>query len=236
MRRIEKGKEPSCLEELRGTPGADWSSVSGDQKQQMRKHTWAEQRGLCAYCMSRLPKDDAASMKIEHYEARAGAKDKQFTWSNLLGVCLGDVGIREGEEGAEKRFHCDTYRGHLAKDDQALHVHPAHHPPDAGTRFSYTTAGEIRPASDLPADESARVENTIRRLNLNIDRLKRNRAAVIDAARKQLQQQKTVTTRHVEQLLQRVTTVDGAGRLPEHVQVAVLYFEKKLRQLQPLKP
>lgn len=230
MRRIKKGQEPPCLEELRQTPGADWSSVTGKDKQEMREHAWVEQHGLCAYCMSWLQKTDDASMKIEHYETRAGAKEKQFYWNNLLGVCKGDIGVEEGEKGGDHRFHCDTYRGNLITAHQTLYVHPAQFPPDAGVLFSYTLEGEIRPAQGLSPDAQNEVRKTIERLNLNIARLKRNRKAVIAAARKELE--KKATRKHVEQLLEIANKPNSKNRLNPYAQIAVVYFTKKLRQLQ----
>lgn len=226
MRRIEKGLEPGCMEELRQTPGADWSTVPGADKQDMRKQAWKEQYGLCAYCMSRLSPPSADGMKIEHFVPRAEDNTSLFDWSNLLGVCLGDIGV----DGAVDRFHCDTHRGNLAKGKQALHVHPARFPPDAGALFSYTNTGEICPAGNLGEEERARVSETIQKLNLNIERLKRNRSKVIQIARSMLQK-RTVNARHVMDLLKKAKHVDESGCLPEYVEVAVHYFEKKLRQV-----
>ncbi|MEO7328874.1 MAG: retron system putative HNH endonuclease [Minicystis sp.] len=228
MRRIEKGAEPACLADLRSTPGADWSSVSGDQRNEMRARLFAEQHGLCAYCMSRIPHPPSKKgMKIEHFEARANRDEKTFLWSNLLGVCLGDVGIVEsasGDRGA--RFHCDTYRGNVPLD-----VHPAAFPPDVGACFSYSLAGEIRPASTLDATMHAEVSKTITHLNLNIDRLKRNRRAVIERLRADFTRKAPKTAR-VQALLEQASRPDGEGLLPPYAQVAVRYLAKKLRQLE----
>ncbi len=227
MRRIEKGAEPQCLQELRQTPGADWSSASGTDKQAMREHAWTEQRGLCAYCMSRLPPPSAEGMKIEHFMPRAMDRTLWFTWSNLLGVCLGDLGL----ENQVARFHCDTYRGHLSSGEQGLRLHPAQFPPDVGTCFSYTNTGEIRPARHLNETEGTWAEEAIQKLNLNIDRLKRNRAAVRDRARQKLMQGGPVTRRHIEAMLANARRTDGSGCLMEYVEVAIQYLEKKRRQV-----
>jgi hypothetical protein len=65
---------------------------------------------------------------------------------------------------------------------------------------------------------------------LNIERLKRNREQVREAARRKLQKGK-VTPRRVAELLAAAKRVDTSGRLNEYVEVAVQYFEKKLRQI-----
>lgn len=165
-------------------------------------------------------------MKIEHFEARARSSDLMFDWTNLLGVCLGEV---ETAQRPADRFHCDTHRGNLRPSAQELYVHPTRFPPDAGTRFSYTVAGEVRPAQQLDAEERGRVALTIERLNLNADRLKRNRAGVIHTLRADLAR-RGFTVGRLQELLA-VAKTPEEGRLRPYVQVAVLYLGKKLRAL-----
>lgn len=179
MRRIDKGTPPPCIADLMGTPGANWSSVHGDQKAEMRAHLAKEQLGLCAYCMKRMPE---ALMRIEHYRTRALHPTMVFTWSNLLGVCEGDVGVQAAsnvdESEANPRFHCDNHRGQITRvEDQELFVDPTRLI-DPEKTFRYTLAGVIEPAANVDASRRAEIETTIARLNLNIWRLKRNRAVV----------------------------------------------------------
>lgn len=220
MQRIQKQSEPECLEVLRETPGADWNSVHGDQKQAMRKSAHVEQHGLCAYCMSTLPGDDKKGMTIEHFIARA-AGGALFEWSNLLGVCLGDVGCRD-DEGAG--FHCDKYRGYRPVAEQELHVHPARFPPDAAAQFRYTITGEILPGRGLNAEQQRHVQVTIDRLNLNIGRLRRNRAEVLSCLRTALG--KCSSNRRVrEQARARLAQLDPGL---EYAEVARQYLTRKL--------
>lgn len=234
MRRIEKGREPSCLADLRATPGADWSSVHGPQKQQMREHAFKEQHGLCAYCMSRLgqPPSDK-SMKIEHFETRALSPGRVFDWSNLLGVCLGGLDIVPGAGSGDPRdrYHCDTYRGYIPrKEEQRLGLNPAAFPPDVSSMFSYTHRGEIRPAAALAPGESSSAKEQIDRLNLNIARLQRNRGAVIETLRSEFRRKPPKPAR-VKELLEPWSMPDRNGHLRPYCQVAVDYLKKKLRQL-----
>jgi len=222
MRRIEKGAEPDCLEEIRQTPGVNWNSASG--KQEMRDALWAEQKGLCAYCMSRLKDKTREGMKIEHFIPRAKDDSQWFAWSNLLGVCLGDMGVEDSQE----RFHCDTFRGHLPTDKQELHVHPAQFPPDAGKLFSCTREGELIPARNLDEPMKSRVQETIGKLNLNVSRLKRNRAQVLSVLQNKLRQNDSPTS--IKAMLDTAKRVDASGSLREYAEFAVQYLEKKLRQ------
>ncbi len=52
MRTILKGREPASLTEHRATPGADYDGYR--DKDTLRAHLVAEQRGLCCYCLSRI--------------------------------------------------------------------------------------------------------------------------------------------------------------------------------------
>jgi|GEM_PF-3501434 len=181
MRRIEKAPPPSCIADLKTTPGANWSSVHGDQKKAMRGKLAEEQHGLCAYCMRRVPEDE---LRIEHYRSRATDPSQVFSWSNLLGVCEGDVGVQAASDAeastpsADLRFHCDNYRGQIKSvAAQELFVDPTRLV-DPDKTFRYTLAGVIEPAQFVDGARLTEIETTIARLNLNIWRLKRNRAEV----------------------------------------------------------
>lgn len=70
MLRIQKGPPPACIAELHRTPGATWQSVSGEQKDAMRRGLLAEQGHLCAYCMGRIT-NDRARCTVEHWRPRS---------------------------------------------------------------------------------------------------------------------------------------------------------------------
>lgn len=231
--RISKNAEPSCLASTRQnflavhgsiTAGA-WDDVRGPCKQHLREAAFEEQAGLCAYCMSPLsstgPVDSSAprngGMKLEHFVARNADGSRSLDWDNILGVCPGVVVGRE-EAGGE--FHCDTHRGHLEPTDQALSHSPASFPPDIASKLTYDARGNVR--SDDPA-----VEADLRRLNLNTERLKRNRRAVIDALQRKLA--RNLTTAELNAELKRYAERDAGGRRRPYAGVAVSYLSRKLR-------
>lgn len=220
MRRIEKGPEPDALRARRETPGAtSWGAVS--ERAELREALFEEQHGLCAYCLSRLPGTGPDHMRIEHWEPRSttAGRKMQLLWSNLLGVCLGEVGP---EGRPEERFHCDRYRGNLP-----LRVHPARHPPDAATLFRYTPVGEVLPEPSAGAPGVDAVRDTIDHLNLNIERLRRNRAAIIERLRQRLRDGMRPT--ELEALIAR-NSRPSEGTLPEYCEIARKYLAKKKRQ------
>lgn len=229
MLRIDKGDEPSCLEDLRGTEGANWSSVYGDQKQQMRRLAFEEQGGLCAYCMSRLsgpeapdPHDPTAGgMTIEHFASRRDHADRVFEWQNLLGVCPGDTG--GPAKPSEARFHCDTYRG-----SKTLHDTPVF-PPDISPRFRYLTSGQVLPATSGSEARSVATMADITTLNLNHQRLRANRKAVLSGTRAVLKR-RGFGLATLETLLRSATARDAHGLKREYSGVIAYYLSKKLRQ------
>ena len=227
MRRIQKGPEPPSWSVRRATDGAtSWAAVHGSERQQAREHAFAEQHGLCAYCLSSLSGTDQDAMKLEHWRTRADRPKFVLHWPNVLGVCMGDVG---GDGAAAERFHCDTYRGLLPPKGQALHVDPASFPPDAADCFRYLrSTGEIVPNRALDEAQVEQVQKTIDRLNLNIDRLKRNRAAIIQRLRARIKSGK-MTRATLTQLLGD-NRIPHNGRLPPYCEVAAQYLEAKKRE------
>lgn len=227
MRRIQKGHEPPSWAVRRSTPGAiTWDAVHGNERQEARNRLFDEQAGLCAYCMTRLPGTGDADMKIEHWHARSARPDLVLDWDNVLGVCAGDVG---GSGSKAQRFHCDAYRGALPQHDQALTVHPAAYPPDAATLFRFSrSTGEIGPAPALDAAQADNVQLTVDRLNLNIDRLRRNRLAVIQKLRGWFRAGRMNPAKLADLLGANRTPHEG--RLPEYCEVAAQYLEGKKRE------
>lgn len=117
MRAITKGAEPAELQAYRAAPGAtydgkDFTPVKGE----VRKALLRDQRALCCYCMRRISSDARAhptnpdappvvQMKVEHWKSQDAHSALQLTWSNLLGACLGGVGV------SPKDQTCDTRKG-----------------------------------------------------------------------------------------------------------------------------
>ncbi len=170
MRYIRKGPAPACLDVYRRTPGADWLSVTGADKAELRRQLNEEQAGLCAYCTRRVTDGIDATgkphAKIEHWDARSSGADP-FHWPNLLLVCRGDL---------DRGQTCDAAPG-----DAVLTVHPARDE-DLDDRVRYLGDGTI----EIDAVRGGRrVRNGHQRdvdtLNLNWHTLRRNRRAVADA-------------------------------------------------------
>jgi len=205
MRRIRKGSEPRQLAERRMTPGTrtSWGAPKAETDE-WREALHREQLGLCAYCMGRLRLDEA---RIEHHEPRSSARDRTYDWSNMLGVCQGQL--------PDGTVFCEAARG-----DGELHANPTRFPPDVGDLFRYTPAGVMQSANG-----DAQIEATISRLRLNAEHLKRNRSAVIVRCRERLQQ----TNGDVARVRREWERPQPDGQLLPYVEVALQYLDKKAR-------
>jgi uncharacterized protein (TIGR02646 family) len=165
MRAIHKGREPISLTQHRASSHASFNNYA--DKDSLRSSLTAEQRGLCCYCLSRIP--GASGMKVEHWHSQANYPDEQLDYDNLLGACLGN----EGQPPS--RQHCDTRKG-----DRDLWRNPANpsHRIEDFVRFE----GDGRITSDN-AEFDLQINEV---LNLNEPLLKRNRKATLDAFKEAL--------------------------------------------------
>lgn len=212
---IAKGSGPACLESLRATPGADWGSVPGPCKHDMRQAAWTEQGGLCAYCMrrveNRLDKNGRPTMDIEHWDARSGGA-APFHWPHLLGVCKGDLGAA----------HCDKSRG-----DKPLRLHPARDPEtEALTRYLVDGTIEIDGHDAAGRPRRKANEPDVRALNLNNQTLKGNRKQVLDAV---LARSTGADATRIRAQIAAWESRDPDGRRPEYAGVALYFLKRALK-------
>jgi uncharacterized protein (TIGR02646 family) len=154
---------------LRNVRAASWNSWSGTQKKNVIRALASAQGYVCAYCESRLsadvePRDEAAYhaehiVPVKHPDGVA----RQFDWDNLVASCRKEFAV------ASPR-HCGHGRGEWY--DAACFIHPLQ--PHCEQAFVFNDLGEV-----LPAMGGA--EETIARLNLNLERLVMRRREALNA-------------------------------------------------------
>ena len=192
MRQHQKGPPPPELARYTKNPAVTWSGCK--DKPALRRALFAEQQGLCAYCLSALARPDRdphpipedGGMKIEHWAARnepgidpAERRRRSFAWQNLLGVCPGGV-TRRPADGARPKLrpllHCDAFR-----QDSPLPRNPAEPEHQVGHLFTLTVVGELLIAPGLSSDDKRDAEALRDALNLNAPRLVAQRASEVQA-------------------------------------------------------
>lgn len=195
-----KGPAPTCLNRLMDTPGADWNSAHGDQKQAMREALKRDQGALCAYCQRRVDSTDAG-MRIDHWHPRE-AGGGVFEWTNLVGSCT-------------HRQTCD-----VAKHETPLFLHPVRgRGPDPRRFLRYlgdgsVTADDTRAAADL------------RTLGFNERHLIRARREVIDELRAWMKKREPTTAELLRRIAQLETPADEA---PEQATTRAYHFRRWVR-------
>ena len=175
MRRIHKQAEPESLAQFKAKANEDWqpewNNLNTDEKRELHHALMAEQGFICCYCEMRIGVD---SSHIEHIHPRSREPvEKQLDYDNLLASC--------GRESTERRDwsqpviprHCGVCKEDWY--DQTKFVSPLGD--DCEECFRYAADGQIGPTKARPAA----AKETIKRLALDIDKLRAMRGAAIDA-------------------------------------------------------
>lgn len=166
MKHIVKQGEPPEFTDWKAIANEDWQptydTMPGDIKKAVNDALMSEQGYICCYCESRLIDKES---HIEHFRPQSDPAVDALDFSNMLCSCQDR--LKKGDPR-----HC----GNLKEDwfDETLLVSPL----DDGCedRFIYTGDGRISPAA--PDDHGA--EQTIKRLGLNIPKLRDMRKKVIE--------------------------------------------------------
>jgi len=158
-------------------------------------------------------------MKIEHWVPRSESDEHHFTWSHLLGVCLGGSDEAAGGRPRSQSHHCDASRG-----NRRLFLHPVQgQGADPREHLRYTKAGNVE-----AVEGDARVAADIGALNLNAWQLVRGREAVLDAAWRRLERG-GFAIGELRRLEQDLRIAPGV-QLREHAEFLRYHVCKKIRR------
>jgi hypothetical protein len=187
-------------------------------KELPRRSLCVEQTGLCAFCLGRIrPRsptvDPMSGTTLAHVEPLQLAPRRIFDWDNLVGACPGGSGTAR---------HCDNLQG-----NRRLYINPASvHALE--TYIRYTDRGKLRYVGPTlcgrtPEQIQAEFDDI---LGLNIERLRANRAAILDEARRAMERLGWSRS-NLEHEIRRWSSPDQAGYTP-YFCVAVSYLQRKL--------
>jgi uncharacterized protein (TIGR02646 family) len=221
MKHILKNAPPQYFTEYKATPNV---SYDGLHKEELRLSLINEQKGLCAYCMSRINNDWSAThskyrTEIEHYKSQELYPDFQLDYNNLLGVCNGNAG------NPQHLLHCDKSK----KGNSILTIDPLSN--RCEDLCLYSSDGRIF-SKDIEIDHDLN-----KKLNLNAFHLKNNRKNIIDDAQKRMTRfyakkgNQDWSKADVEREIKYWEQEDSNGHFKEYCQIAIFYLKNKLKRI-----
>lgn len=220
---IKKGTPPRSLVEFQQREGASYGSVDFPREDVLLA-LLQEQGGLCAYCMTRIKKDN---IQIEHWVPQNGEYyADQYTqeecdrlaidYRNMLGVCPG------GEGRAYKFTTCDEHRKNFQ-----LKIDPRQQ--WMVDSLKYGQDGTISSTDkDLSKDISVI-------LNLNEATLVANRRSAWEACKDAMRRQRKTGMWTKAMIRKQITRYEGRDENGDRLPYAgiVLYWLKKNFQKAP---
>lgn len=207
MLEISKTKAPNELIEYKNKGGKSYDEF--ENKDSIRKTLLKEQKGLCAYCMSRI---SINSMKIEHFKPQSKYPELALEFKNMLGCC-------KGNEGFEHKFQsCDTHKG-----NDEISENPSVHNDFLKMEVSYSSDGKIKSENEIFDKEMNEI------LNLNVFTLIENRKSIYRGIIKELVKNPGRRTKaEIQKMIDNAKTLTN-GNLEPYCGVALYFLEKHLK-------
>lgn len=182
MKQIIKQEEPVVFSEWRQRDHMahrpNWNRVPGEVKVAIHESLMSEQGFICSYCECSIVSEVS---HVEHFRPVKKYQDRQLDYENMHCSCQRE--LRRGEAR-----HCGFKKGSWFSEELLISPLEA----DCDRNFLFTGNGEIFPRNG----NDQRAIKTIKKLGLNLPKLRALRSAAIDALRDS-------SSEEVRQLLQR---------------------------------
>lgn len=146
--------------------------VGSEAKKALHKHLWANQKGLCIYCLQAIRiRDFNMKSHIEHLYPKTKFTGLSFAFENLAASCNGFDCTAELEQ--KERDFCGHYKDRRDKKpsfDEIMFLNPfqVEH---LENYFSFDIEGKIRANKQCSPEEQAKASYMIKLLDLNHPRL-----------------------------------------------------------------
>ncbi|ELS02841.1 TIGR02646 family protein [Xenococcus sp. PCC 7305] len=144
----------------------NWDNFQKPQKSSVHKSLLKEQGLICCYCGRRINQTDS---HIEHLKPRNKYPDLTLDYINLIASCQG-----KSDAIHSIPVHCGHKKGEWY--EETLMVSPLDE--NCTSFFRYTDDGQILATAD--SDKQTAAEETIKRLALDVNKLKKMREKAIE--------------------------------------------------------
>ena len=203
MKKIHKSLPPNELTRyVQDFPQNNWdvdfrNNNQGSAYKAIKALIFNDQGGLCAFCENAV--NDSHKQRVEHFHSKSDMTNPShnwaLAWTNLIGVCLGGSDVDKAIHPLPANLSCDAYKDHLIVTNklpiacEGYLLNPLALPAFPCLFEMNKRTGELRAKADycLVNIENNRydtiaelVEKTIEILNLNCDRLNKQRLVVLN--------------------------------------------------------
>ncbi len=206
MIRLNKRNAPAAWVDKCATPGfAKYEPIP-----ELRHALIAEQFGLCAFCMRRIPVKDQTekeTSKIAHLLSRTHHPDQQLNYNNMVAACPGMI---NGDA------HCDKSQ---ESHDITLPLFRS------ALQDTITYSSKDGAIKSKTPEWDAEIQKV---LNLNNELLKKNRAETLEGIRIVLDR-KAWKLSQLQVLLQQWENADQDGLLKPYCGIVIWYLRRKIR-------
>jgi len=218
LKKIHKSLQPNALTQYAGDcPQDNWDDFrslnQGEAYQAIKCLIFADQGGLCAFCEDEI--NAAHKQRVEHFHPKSD-KDTEDNWAldwlNVIGVCIGGSDVDKSVHPLPANLSCDAYKDHLIvkrKLDIACEgylLNPLKIPAfpclfdldkRTGELKSKADCGDVEIENNCYGTVTELVEKTIEYLNLNCDRLNKQRLAVLTQYNQEIKKARIKNDRQV---------------------------------------
>jgi uncharacterized protein (TIGR02646 family) len=222
VKNVLKSPEPEELKNYKKRYSSQfkkWNDLKKNKEtlNAIRDKLSSDQKGLCAYCEMSLHENNRS---VEHFiPCNQSTKENNYDldWQNMLAICLPPGGMKDDDLENPQLLKdlpcCGQKKGGFIPDVRLLN--PLNLPTLRLFKFS-SKDGEIRPDKKACEDSGIPIENvqfTIDTLELNVQRLKDQRLAVIDEIEKELDDE-TIDINDLEEKVAAEYFGNGTGNWP----------------------
>lgn len=198
MKTIAKSTIPKSLSDyLAKNPRGKWNSIKEERSlggdvayKDIRAKLFEDQGGICAYCETKLNDAGNDRFRVEHFHPKSdnsSLRNWHLDWGNLLCTCNGGISQKSLYQ-LPKNLSCDAVKKDTVYDGHILD--PLQIKPFPAVFSIDMVSGKLKANDDYCnkwkkvynnqfSTTRELIENTISKLNLNCDRLCRERLIII---------------------------------------------------------
>lgn len=204
-------------------PQDDWdvgfrTSNQGDDYKAIKELIFNDQGGLCAFCENEV--NDVYKQRVEHFHPKSDKRNPNHNWGldwmNVVGVCLGGSDVDKTIHPLPANLSCDAYKDHLIVKNKLPITCEGYllNPLDisafpclfslnkrTGELKAKDSYGELGIENNRYSTIEELVEKTIEYLNLNCDRLNKQRLAVLNQYNKEIKKARIINDKDIRSKL-----------------------------------